>query len=259
MPGMPFHLEKGHALMALEDLLNNPANHATLAAAYDGLRQGTPVAQVFAAALVAPLPAKPAPVLDQYAGKAGAGGLGQFVGRSWFGDGGNPYWLDYEGDVDGIIREALLFAIEKAWGVDRAEPLPAELDHSRRIDLLWHCAQRWFDAWVTWQAKEGPVVVLFATPPHVGGSIVDRIDVAVAAGWAKKVDAAGADPDGDMVLVCQETNLPGPKLLAPFLDWSGLGEILLPAIGRDTVGGGDPAAYSISADAGGATPRTAWA
>ena len=36
---------KGHALMALEDLLNNPAHHAVLSAAFDGLRNGTPVGQ----------------------------------------------------------------------------------------------------------------------------------------------------------------------------------------------------------------------
>ncbi len=255
MPGMPFHLEKGHALMALEDLLNDDKHHAVVHQVFEGVRSGTPLGQVFADALAT------APILDQYAGHAGTAGLGAFVSGAWFGQattpGAQPYWLDYEGDVDGIVREALLLAMETAWGVSRSQPLPASVDRSRRIVLLWHCAQRWFDAWVTWDSPDGPVTLLFATPPHTGGKILDRIDGAVSKGWAQPVDASSVAAEGDMVLVCQERNLPaGPRRSRAA--WTGLGSVLLPPIGRGTVGSGAVQAHSISADAGGARPATTW-
>lgn len=254
MPGMPFHLEKGHALMALEDLLNDAQHHSVVRTAFDGLRQGVPVGEVFDTALAS------APTLDAYAGNAGQNGLGDFVRGAWFDQASGsapPYWLDYRGDVDGIVREALLFAMETAWGVDRSSPLPRRVDRSRRIDLLWHCAQRWFDAWVTWQSVDGPVTVLFATPPHTGGDIIDEIASAVSQGRATAVDAASAGADGDMVIVCQERNRPGRRTI-PQPGWSPRGAITLPAIGRGTVGSGTVGTYSISADAGGSRPRTNW-
>lgn len=255
MPGMPFHLEKGHALMALEDLLNNDQHHAALSTTFDGLRSGTPLGTVFAEALVG------APMVDGYGGHAGPGGLGAFVEGAWFGQsttGQGEYWLDYQGDVDGIAREALLFAMETAWGVDRSKALPAAVDRSRPIVLLWHCAQRWFDAWVLWDGPSSAVTVLFATPPHTGGDIIDRIDGAVSTGWATPVTATSAHADGDMVLVCQEQNRPARRSRTSAISWSATGVFPLPALGRDTVGSGAVGAYSISADAGGARPRTTW-
>lgn len=256
MPGMPFHLEKGHAFMALEDVINDSTHHAIVAAAWDGLRTGTPVGQVFDTAL------QSAPVLSHFAGKAGQGGLGPFVTHHWFGTGKPkgtaPYWLDYRGDVDGIVREALLFAMETAWGVSRDAPLPANVDRGRQIRLLWHCAQRWFDAWILWDSPTDDVTVLFATPPHTGGDIIDRIKLAIAKGWANEVSAASASTDGDMVLVCQERNTRGRRKLRSPLVPSPRGAFTLPAIGRDTVGSGGVGTYSIHADAGGAQPPTSW-
>lgn len=256
MPGMPFHLEKGHALMALEDLLNDASHHAVVARVFDGLRDGTALGEVFADALA------DAPTLDHYFGHAGTDGLGAFVRGSWFGQatagGPTPYWLDYEGDVDGIVREALLFAMERAWSVDRGQPLPATIADRRGIELVWHCAQRWFDAWITWQSAEGPVTVLFATPPHTGGDIIDRIADATAVGRATPVSATTAGADGDMVLVCQEENGPASWGSSLVTGWWASGAFPLPPIGRATRGTGAVGAYSISADAGGNRPRTMW-
>ena len=82
MPGMPFHLEKGHALMALEDLLNNPAHHAVLSAAFDGLRNGTPVADVFKHR--ARLGSRCSRHYGSHPAVTAAGGLGPFVAGAWF-------------------------------------------------------------------------------------------------------------------------------------------------------------------------------
>ena len=256
MPGMPFHLEKGHALMALEDLVNDASHHGVLTTVFDGLRAGTPMADVFEAALAS------APTLDHYAGHAGPGGLGDFVRGAWFGQagaGGAPtYWLDYQGDVDGIVREALLYALETAWGVDRSRSLPARVDRSRRVELWWHCAQRWFDAWIAWSGPDSTVTVLFATPPHTGGNITDRIDEAVAQGLATSVQLEAAATDGDLVLVCQERNEPSRLRPRSSAGWSAGGQLFLPPIGRATVGSGPVGAYTISAHAGGVKPRTVW-
>ena len=189
MPGMPFHLEKGHALMAIEDLLNNPAHRPVLSAAFDGLRTNVPVADVFSAVAAA------APGLQAYGGQAdvaAAGGLGPFVADAWFAPGAPgpaPYWIDYTGDVDGVVREALLLTMEVAWGVDRNAPLPTG-PSPRRIELFWHCGQRWFEAWTTWDDPQGPVKILFATPPHIGGTVISNLAPMVAAGKAKAVDRA---------------------------------------------------------------------
>ena len=130
MPGMPFHLEKGHALMALEDLLNNPAYRPVLSVAFDGLRNGTPVGQVLSTAL------NSTQVIELYGSHpevTAAGGLGPFVAGMWFAAPGAPepppYWIDYTGDVDGIVREALLLTMEVAWGVDRNASLPSGTSH----------------------------------------------------------------------------------------------------------------------------------
>ena len=147
--------------------------------------------------------------------------------------------------------------METAWQVDRTKPLPATVDHSRRVALVWHCAQRWFDAWVTWDSATGPVTVLFATPPHTGGDIIDRIDIAVKNGTATAVQPATATATGDMVLVCQERNGPQRKRTNP-LAWSASGAVQLPPVGRANHGTGSVGAYSISADAGGVRPRTKW-
>jgi hypothetical protein len=262
MPGMPFHLEKGHALMAIEELLNNHSHHAVLEVAYDGLRTGQAVGTVFRTALMTK-----APVLDAYEGEphvTAAGGLGPFVTGAWFGQIApgtatpNPYWLDYQGDVDGIVREALLFAMEIAWGADRTQKLPPG-PFVRRIELLWHCAQRWFDAWTTWDDPNGPVKVLFATPPHSGGTVTSRIDPMVTGGKATPVVASTVDKSRAMVLISQPTHAE-----VPMLTWKSvatpLGSIPLPSIGTKYQSTGAVGRWRIHPDAGGSiNPPTPFA
>lgn len=252
MPGMPFHLEKGHALMAIEDLLNNPAHHAVLRAAFEGLRTNLPVANVFNNVAAA------APGLAAYGGQpdvVAAGGLGPFVAGAWFAapgaPGPTPYWLDYRGNVDNVVRETLLLAMEVAWGVDRNQPLPGG-PFQRRIELFWHCGQRWFEAWTTWDDPQGPVKILFASPPHTGGEVVANVAPLVAAGQANVVDRTTVNLNRDMVLISQPRHVE----VAPNSPTSPsqLGQVPLPSVGTAFQGTGPVGRWSIHADSGGMNP-----
>ena len=257
MPGMPFHLEKGHALMALESLLNDPAHRAVLATAFEGLRDGTPLGQVFAEI------AAKAPLLDAYGGMNqpvnDAGGLGAFVSGAWFGQPSstgsapNSYWLDSSGRVDEVVRETLLFAIEMAGPADRKNPLPPN-PCARRIELFWHCGQRWFEAWLTWEDASSPIRVLFATPPHTAGEVLSSVSSAPA-GQVTNVKAATADPDRDMVLVTEAEHT---ERRFPTLTFWPTEQFLipLPSVGITWDGNGEVGAWSIHADSGGVRPPT---
>ena len=238
--------------MAIEDLLNNAAYHAVLSAAFDGLRNNIPVADVFKQVAAA------APGLQAYGNQtdvSAAGGLGNFVSGAWFGPGPpgpRPYWLDYTGNVDGIVRETLLFAMEVAWGVDRTQPLPGG-PFQRRIELFWHCGQRWFEAWTTWDDRQGPVKILFATPPHTGGTVFANVAPLVNAGQATPVNRSTVDLTRDMVLIgeSEHSEVPGPQLTTAA---TAHGQPPLPSIGKRYQGGGTVGQWSIHAHAGGMNP-----
>ena len=94
--------------------------------------------------------------------------------------------------------------------------LPSRAGRSqRRIELFWHCGQRWFEAWTTWDDPHGPVKILFVTPPHIGGTVISNLAPMVAAGKAKAVNRATVDPDRDIVLISQRRHVEvaSPKLV----------------------------------------------
>lgn len=248
MPGMPFHLEKGHGLMALEDLINNPAHRAVLTVARDEMCEGTPMSDVFATVV------SNAPTLANYGNNphtAALGGLGPFVADKWFGKPG--YWLDYTGDVDGVVRTTLLFALEAASGVECGTPLP-EGPFDRRVELLWHCGQRWFEAWVGWNDPSDAVSVLFATPPHAFGEVISSV-LNAGPGQATSITASGADPNRDMILITEDAHVERPTIGLGF--WpTGKTKIPLPSIGRAFDGSGPVHAWRIHANSGGVHPET---
>lgn len=236
--------------MAIEDLLNNPTHQAVLSTMWDGLRSGADVGGAFSTALAS------APVLSHYGGNAqvvAAGGLGRFVTKAWFDNPpGSGYWLDYGGPVDEIVREALLFAMELA-GADRAKPLPST-GLTRPIELLWHCGQRWFETWLTWEDETGPISVLFASPPHAAGVVLSSV-LDAPPGQATAVTPKTAAAAGDMVLITAERHR---TRRFPILTFWGTGraKVPLPAIGVPYEGVGNVGAWSIEANSGGARPRT---
>jgi hypothetical protein len=163
---MPYHLEKGAALKEVERYLNKP-----LPARLDVLTHLRDGNQRLGSATLN----KPA-LAGYNAGNLGAGyaNLLDYVRDRWFGANPNStYWLDYEGDVEGIVRLALIRAVEISLGVVHGDTPPVAT-REWPIELLWHCSQRWFEAWVTWQTfpgGSGHVLVLLATPAHSGGNI----------------------------------------------------------------------------------------
>lgn len=264
MPGMPFHLEKGHALMALEDLLNRRNDddiHAVRQILWSGLNDSTKeMGTVFREVVAA------APQLDEYGGQNqpvnDAKGLGGFVTGAWFGETypngtpPDPYWLDYAGEIGDVVREALLYTMETAWEIRRPAPLPDVLP-DRRIELFWHCAQRWFDCWVTWDS-DGPVMLLFATPAHLLGEVRPNMAAHVNAGRAVEVNHADPREDFDMVIVTQEDQVDDAVagLLGRTWQPSTNGDVKVPPVGATWRGTGDVGTYSVHANAGGMRPRT---
>jgi hypothetical protein len=104
------------------------------------------------------------------------------IDNEWFGR-NNPaapttgYWNRWKGDAEGIVREALVRAIEVSVGANHGSAVTSP---SRwwPIEFLWTCPHPRFEAWVTWRRQgsgptEGQVTVLFTTP-GVSGRTIER-------------------------------------------------------------------------------------
>lgn len=79
------------------------------------------------------------------------------------------FWYQYHGDVEGIVRETLIRAIEVSLGLDHDEKPDGDGPaRALPIELFWKCPQRWLEGWVTWRWDEehgtGQVTVVLATP-----------------------------------------------------------------------------------------------
>jgi hypothetical protein len=240
---MPFHLEKGRVLGALDDLLNAQTGQKAqdLATAYASLMSGDDL-EVALSTISSP-----------------GGPIGQSLGEAlqkWFdvGDGtGNGYWKDYDPKhALETASDGVRFALERAWGGGATLPT----DRSRPVHTWWYCVQPWFDTWVTWENAQAPVRLIFSTPSHLGGAMVTNMNKAVQEQppLARKLAPGdlGSD-DGDMVLIGRtrhqrkkvSTTMPSPfgQVSVPKRVWSDLG----PA-GR----------WSIPIDGGGIQPKAKW-
>jgi hypothetical protein len=125
--------------------------------------------------------------------------------RNWPSTG---FWVQYHGDVEGIVRETLVRAIEVSLGLDHDEPVPAGgPTRELPIELYWKCPQRWFEGWVGWRWDgahgTGQVTVLLATPgsgkpileqPLIGAGAFEPTTTRVAPTGAVPRWAAPADP-----------------------------------------------------------------
>lgn len=176
---MPYTLTRGPILTLVENALN--ADRTTRLAVLADLRAGLPLDQIVAghvpatAALMVPQGAPDVRLRTDWIGQAG-------------GPPGTPtgYWVGYQGDVEPVLREGFVRAVEVSLGIGsgeaadgggRAEPWPVQLD--------WKCPNPYFEVWVTWRRHrgdpkggpdeaEGQVNILIATPPDTSNRLTTR-------------------------------------------------------------------------------------
>jgi hypothetical protein len=183
MPGdMPYYLEKGPYLTGIEKYLSVEGNAVS---ALNDLRNNKEIPDIGG-------------VLDNLGGPLSPQQLKDVIYRDWFGRSrdsssasgwgpqdpfhwaSNPttgYWQQYYGDVEKIVRETLIRAIEVSLGLDYGEKTPSSGQATKRhwpVELWWKCGQGWFEGWVTWHNDQhenrapardaGQVTVVLATP-----------------------------------------------------------------------------------------------
>ena len=86
------------------------------------------------------------------------------------------YWVGYQGNVDGVLREGLIRAIEVSLGIAHGAS-PVDPPRDWPVDVQWKCPNPYFEVWVTWRRHpegRGQVNLLIATPPdHVNRLITE--------------------------------------------------------------------------------------
>jgi hypothetical protein len=112
------------------------------------------------------------------------------------------FWFQYHGDVEGVVREMLIRAIEASLGLDHGHEPPADgPDRVLPIELFWKCPQRWFEGWVSWrwdaQYGTGQVTAMLATPGS-GKPILENLELGDGAIRAEstRANANGPVPQG---------------------------------------------------------------
>ncbi len=83
------------------------------------------------------------------------------------------YWIGYYGDVESVLREGVIRAIEVSLGIEHGDA-PTNATRQWPVNVEWKCPNPYFEVWVTWrrhraseatQAEQGQVTMLIATPP----------------------------------------------------------------------------------------------
>ena len=177
---MPYTLTRGPLLTLVENALNptNETGRAQRNASLAALRAGTPLDQVpwVTSAGVAALALPQAP-------------LDVRLRDDWFGRNDPPqkattgYWVGYRGDVEAVLREGLVRAIEVSLGITHDDPPPEPAVPPSRawpIEVQWKCPNPWFEVWVTWREQgpgsgDGRVTMLIATPPDTSNRLVTEV------------------------------------------------------------------------------------
>jgi hypothetical protein len=79
---------------------------------------------------------------------------------------------NYTGNVEAILKETYIRAMEVSLGLEHAETLaqqPPERARFWPIEVLWKCPTAWVEGWVTWQRApdgSGHVTLHLLTPSH---------------------------------------------------------------------------------------------
>ena len=196
---MPYHLEKGHYLLLLEATLNEGIEAVVdddTVTAFPGLDRRYSMLEHMRDVVARPC--------DLTHGESETGGLlawpefmdddavgfniSRIIATNWFGyrirnDGTldtKPHpnkptgmWDGYQGNVERIIANTLVRAIEVSLGLDHDAAIPTGAPpRSWPIYFFFKCQQPFFEGWVTWQCHSvnrraaGQVTVMFATPGH---------------------------------------------------------------------------------------------
>jgi hypothetical protein len=173
---MPYTLTRGPLLTLFENVLN--PHGAAEEAGRDGVLRDlrgpaslpqlvrTYLQSVVGVAIpVAPLDVR----LDQdWVGKGATGPPGEATG----------YWVGYQGDVEGVLREGLIRTLEVSLGLIH-DADPAQATRSWPVQVHWKCPNPYFEVWVSWRqhdntSRGGQVDMLIATPPDKANRLTTR-------------------------------------------------------------------------------------
>jgi hypothetical protein len=173
---MPYTLTRGPLLTLVENALNpqNPAEEDRREVLLTELRQGTSLPDLVTAVQQ--------PFADLAVPKAP---LHQRLRDDWIGQGANGppseptgYWVGYQGDVEGVLRQGLIRTLEVSMGVSHDAP-PDTATRSWPVQVHWKCPNPWFEVWVSWRRHDdtprgGQVDMLIATPPDKANRLTTR-------------------------------------------------------------------------------------
>lgn len=199
MPGpMPYYLEKGPAFEILEDFINTPGTR--LVDALAKLRAKNPDGSythrfVDCGAFDSPALEFNQPLEDGTVRHWTIESWKQHINRHWFGirdgadqpvdpaaatslDEAESWWINYFGeDIEGVLRETIIRALETAYRIPHGEPLPrvGKSFDPWPIELFWKCGQAWFEGWISWRKLPGAqdrglVTAMLCTPSEDTGN-----------------------------------------------------------------------------------------
>jgi hypothetical protein len=92
------------------------------------------------------------------------------------------YWINYWGDVESIVRETFVRAIEVSLGLRHGEAHSPRARFTRHwpVSVFLKCPTPWFEGWISWRSwasgrgNDGEVTVHFLIPGHYGSQVLKQ-------------------------------------------------------------------------------------
>ncbi len=275
MPPMPYNLEKGPYLSMFEHLFNSSPQVLVQCLAY--LRDEDHLVTGLLHDFEAPIPAGPYKSTKE---------LAAHINEDWFGLRRDPhqvtgfdnlqepfdedhhpttgFWQYWYGDAQGVVRAALVRAIETALGLGHGDEITPDLEPPRhwRLNLFTICGIRWLEAWVNWRKlgerpHDGVVTVLLLTPSHgrpADPTLLRRLTPGRPGFAPYAVDPEQAAGDQGLWVVGTQRQRHAGGSPALETGWSGLGEVSVPGLGPTYVGDGEIVVVATPEAQGGVLP-----